>query len=77
MPLIKRLSADLACLKGAVRALRLTIPIAKRPTRIFPQLICELAQRYGDTPALLSERERFTYAALAARSNRFWRCGSG
>jgi fatty-acyl-CoA synthase len=73
MPLIERLSADLACLRGAVRALRLTIPIAKRPTRIFPQLICELAERYGDTPALVSERERLTYAGLAARSNRYAR----
>jgi fatty-acyl-CoA synthase len=73
MRLIDRLTADVAYLKGAVRALRMTIPLAKHPTRIFPQLISELADRYGDAPALLSARERLTYGGLAARANRYAR----
>jgi fatty-acyl-CoA synthase len=73
MPLIGRLTADVAYLKGAVRALRMTIPLAKHPTHIFPQLISELADRYGDAPALLSARERLTYGGLAARANRYAR----
>jgi fatty-acyl-CoA synthase len=73
MRLIDRLTADAAYLKGAVRALRMTIPLAKHPTRIFPQLISELADRYGDAPALLSACERLTYGGLAARANRYAR----
>ena len=73
MGLIERLTADVACLKGALRTLKMTTPIARHPTRIFPQVIAELADTYGDAPALLSDRERFTYRELAARSNRYAR----
>jgi fatty-acyl-CoA synthase len=73
MRFIERLASDATYLKGAIRALRTTVPIAKNPTRVFPQLICELADRYRDAPALLSTRERFTYGDLAARSNRYAR----
>jgi fatty-acyl-CoA synthase len=73
MGLIERLTADVTCLKGALRTLKMTTPIAKNPTRIFPQVISELAQKYGDAPALLSDRERFSYRELSARSNRYAR----
>ena len=73
MPLIENLTADLTSLKGLLRTLRSTIPIGKNPTRVFPQLVCELADKYGDAPALLSGRERLTYAGLAARANRYAR----
>src|SRR5437667_10852226 len=73
MALIERLPADAACLRGALRTLRMTTPIAKHPTRVFPQVISELADKYGDAPALLSDRERFSYRELAARSNRYAR----
>jgi fatty-acyl-CoA synthase len=71
--------SDLACLKGALRTLKMTTPIAKHPTRIFPIIVDELAQRYGDAPALLSERESFTYRQLAARANQYarWTLGAG
>ena len=58
---------------GALRALKMTTPIAKNPTRVFPVVIDELAEKYGDAPALLSDRERFTYRALAERANRYAR----
>src|SRR5262245_65957769 len=70
MGLIERLTADLTCLRGALRTLKATTPIAKHPTRVFPQVISELAEKYGDAPALLSDRERLSYRELAARSNR-------
>jgi fatty-acyl-CoA synthase len=73
MRLIEQLTADVACLEGALRTLRSTVPIGKNPTRVFPQVVCELADKYGDAPALLSERERLTYAGLAARANRYAR----
>src|SRR6266566_9290384 len=73
MGLIDRLRAEVTSIKGAMRTLKLTTPIAKNPTRVFPQIILELADKYGDAPALLSDRERFTYRELAARSNRYAR----
>ena len=44
----------------------MTQPIAKNPTRVFPDVITGLAERYGDAPALISARERFSYRELAA-----------
>jgi fatty-acyl-CoA synthase len=73
MGTIERLTADLSCLRGALRTLRMTTHIARNPTRIFPNVVDELAERHGDAPALLSERERFSYRDLAERSNRYAR----
>ena len=56
-----------------MRALKWTTPIAKNPTRVFPVVIEELAAKYGDAPALLSDRERFTYRTLFEQSNRYAR----
>jgi fatty-acyl-CoA synthase len=73
MALIDRLTADFVCLKGALRTLKETTPIAKNPTRIFPVVIDELANKFGDAPALISDREQLSYRELAARSNRYAR----
>jgi fatty-acyl-CoA synthase len=73
MGFIERLTADLTCLRGAIRTLGKTTSIARNPTRIFPMVVEELAERHGDAPALLSDRERFSYRELAARSNRYAR----
>jgi fatty-acyl-CoA synthase len=73
MALIERLAAEVASLKGALRTLKMTTPIAKHPTRVFPQVLSDLAEKYGDAPALLSDRERLSYRELAARSNRYAR----
>jgi fatty-acyl-CoA synthase len=51
----------------------MTTPIAKHPTRVFPIVIDELADRFADAPALLSDTECFTYRELAARANRYAR----
>ena len=55
------------------RALELTAPIARRPDRTLPAVIDELAQKFGDSPALLSDAERLSYRALASRMNRYAR----
>ena len=73
MSILERLKDDIVYLRGAYRALKMTTPIAKHPTRVFPVVIEELADRFGDAPALISERERFSYRALAERSNRYAR----
>src|SRR5689334_15057574 len=48
MGLLDRLTAEVISLKGALRTLKLTTPIAKNPTRVFPQVILELADKYGN-----------------------------
>src|SRR5436309_15094957 len=59
--------------KAWLRALELTAPIANNPRRIFSTVIDKLAEKFGEAPALLSDRERLTYRALAQRSNRYAR----
>jgi fatty-acyl-CoA synthase len=73
MGLIDRVRGDIEYLKGALRTLKMTTPIAKNPTRVFPEVVDALAEKFGDKPALLSDRERFTYRELAERSRRYSR----
>src|SRR5215467_11377859 len=73
MRFFKRLQSDFMFLRGVWRVIRLTSPIARNPTRIFPLLVDDLAARHGDKPALVSDRERLTYRMLAARSCRYAR----
>jgi fatty-acyl-CoA synthase len=73
MGFFDRLKGDIVYLKGALRALKMTTPIAKNPTRVFPVVIDELAEKYGEAPALISDREQFSYRALGERANRYAR----
>ncbi len=59
--------------KAWLRALELTAPIGTAPWRTFPAVVAELAERYGDAPALLSDHETLTYRALSGRANRYAR----
>jgi fatty-acyl-CoA synthase len=59
--------------KAWLRALAATAPIAAHPERTLPALIEELADTFGDAPALLSDRESLTYRELAGRANRYAR----
>jgi fatty-acyl-CoA synthase len=65
--------------KAWLRALASTAPISLNPTRVFPVVVKELAERFGDSLALLSERESMTYRGLAEQSNRYarWAVGQG
>src|SRR6185436_5302560 len=73
MGFLDRLKGNIVYLKGAWRALKMTTPIAKNPTRIFPVVIEELADKHGDAPALISDHERFSYRTLSERANRYAR----
>src|SRR5215470_7101947 len=73
MGFLERLKADFVCLKASLRTLRLTTPIGKHPTRVFPAVVEELANKFGDRPALISEHETFSYRQLDDRSNRYAR----
>jgi fatty-acyl-CoA synthase len=59
--------------KAWARALELTAPIANQPERILAGVLDEVAERQGDSPALLSDRETFTYRALVERSRQYAR----
>ena len=56
-----------------LRALELTAPIAKAPRRTFPIVIEELAEKFGESPALLTEDESLSFRALNERANRYAR----
>ena len=71
--MFERLRSDMTYLRCALRTLRMTAPIVRDPTRIFPAVIDELAERHGDKPALLSDRETLSYRGLAERSRRYTR----
>jgi len=74
-------SAVLACAacssksvsRAWLRALELTASIPRQRERVLPAVIDELAHRLGDKPALLSDRECFTYLELASRTRRYAR----
>jgi fatty-acyl-CoA synthase len=62
--------------KAWLRALAATAPIVANPQRTLPSLIEELAERFGDAPALLSDLESLTYRELAERASRYARWAS-
>src|SRR5690606_3103235 len=73
MALVERLRSEYAYLSGAIRILRRVTPIAKNKTRIFPDVLDDLAEQHGDRVALLNDQEQLTYAGLLARSNQYAR----
>lgn len=64
-------------LKAWVRALEMTAPIGRNRSVTLPVLIETLADKYGAALALISDRECFTYRALAERSNQYARWALG
>ena len=56
-----------------LRALEMTASIGDNPTRILPVVVQELAEKFGDAPALISERECWSHRQLAERMNRYSR----
>jgi fatty-acyl-CoA synthase len=56
-----------------MRALEATAHIGDEPTRTLPAVIGELARRFGDKTALLSDRETMSFSELAQRMNRYAR----
>jgi fatty-acyl-CoA synthase len=62
-----------------VGALAMGAEVDRHPERTFPDVIEELAARFGDAPALLSDRESFSFRTLAERANRYsaWAAAQG
>ena len=79
MGLIERLHSDYAYLTGALRALSKISDVAKNPGRTYPQVLRGLASKYGDRPALISDRERMSYREYDARGDQYarWAKASG
>ncbi len=73
MGLGARVRSELAYLTGALRALRRTGRIRRAPHRTWPDAVEDLARRWGDRPALISERETLSYRDYDARANRYAR----
>jgi fatty-acyl-CoA synthase len=67
------LQAGTSPAKAWLRALEMTAPISRNRHRTLPTVIEEVAGRMGEAPALLSDRESLTYAALARRANQYAR----
>ncbi len=70
---IPSIRTDSSVARTWLRALELTAPIAQNRNRVLPNVIEDLAARCGDAPALLSDRECFTYRELAERANQYAR----
>ena len=70
---LEHIRNDLRYVRGIFRVLRKITPMARNRTRTYPVFAEELARRYGERPALISEHETLTYAGLNARANRYAR----
>jgi fatty-acyl-CoA synthase len=62
-----------SALRDWLGALEATASIGGSPERTLPRVIEEIAQRRGETDALISARGTLTYRALAERANRYAR----
>ena len=71
--LLDRIKSEIAYFNGVRRALARTIPVGRNPRRTYCDLADELAARYGDRVALISDRETFSYREWNARANRYAR----
>src|ERR1700688_616638 len=59
--------------KAWLKAIELTSRIEANPQALFADIVADWAERQPDRPALISDRETFTYRALAARINQYAR----
>lgn len=64
---------DSSAAKAWLRALQLTAAIPRNRERILSTVIEELVESDGDAPALLSDRECFTFHGLLGRANQYAR----
>ena len=79
MGFFENLRKDWLFAHGVFKALRRVTPMARQRDRTFADALEDLARRYGDRPALISDRETLTYAAYNARGNRYarWAMANG
>lgn len=73
MGIIQRIRSEYACVTGMLAILHRLTPIAKQKDCTYLDVVEDLARRYGDRPALLSERENYSYLEYDRRANRYAR----
>ncbi len=73
IPAPPALRAGAAVTRDWVRALRITHLLLEAPDATLPRLVQAAARTHGEAPALIGSDETLSYAALAARSNRYAR----
>ena len=71
--MLKRIASEYAYLTGALRTLGKVKPLARHPTRTIGDLVEDLAGRYGDKPAIVADREEFTFVQYDRRANQYAR----
>ncbi|MEO8667504.1 MAG: long-chain-acyl-CoA synthetase [Bauldia sp.] len=73
MGVVANLMKDVAFARHVGRTILRASRVARNRTRTFPDVADDLARRFGDRVALISDRETFTYAEYNARANRYAR----
>jgi fatty-acyl-CoA synthase len=73
MGILQRINSEYLYVTGLLRTLHRVTAIAKNPTHTYPQVVEELAAKYGDKPAILSDHESLTYREYDRRANRYAR----
>lgn len=79
MGVLDNLRKDWLFVSGVFKALRVVTPMARKRNRGFPDAIDDLAVKFGDRPALISDRETLSFAEYNARGNRYarWAVANG
>ena len=70
MALIERLASEFAYLKGSLRILRRTSPIARNPHVTINDVLPEVCARFASRTALISENQTLTFGEFDARVNK-------
>ena len=73
MNLFARAKMEWTYLTAALRTLKRTTKVAKNPDYTLSHQISDLAEQYGDKPALLSKEQTLTYRGLDNRANQYAR----
>ncbi|WP_181704572.1 long-chain-acyl-CoA synthetase [Chthonobacter rhizosphaerae] len=73
MSFAHRARSEFAYASGLVRMLRRVTPVAKARDRVWPDVVADLADRFGDRTALISEEETLSYRDYHRRGNRYAR----
>ena len=71
--MITRLRSELSYVAGLVRVVRATKLVTSRPDRTLGDHLAEWAEKHGDKPALVDDRESLSYRTLDARANAYAR----
>jgi fatty-acyl-CoA synthase len=79
MSLFTDIGNDIAFVRHVGRTVLRASRVARNKTRTITDVADDLAMKFGDRVALISERETFTYRELNARANRYarWAIANG